>query len=94
MMVTFDEVRQLRREIVLNSLYISDYENSLGYDPHDVCDFFDGYVGYLAEIMERDRFSVDAWEYFDVLWSYDTDENLEDWYGCFENLKFRRVMHE
>lgn len=46
------QVRELRKQIVLNSLYLSDYENSYGIDPHEVQDYFDGFVDYLCEIAK------------------------------------------
>ena len=36
-----DQLWNLRRQIVLGSLYYSDYVNSYGIDCHPVCDFFD-----------------------------------------------------
>ena len=44
------QVRKLRKQIVLNSLYVSDYENSYGIDPHVVQNYFDGFVEYLCEV--------------------------------------------
>jgi len=44
------QVRKLRKQIVLNSLYVSDYENSYGIDPHAVQSYFDGFVEYLCEV--------------------------------------------
>lgn len=41
----------LRQEITLNSLYVADYRNSLAIDERAVCDFFDGYLEFLGEIM-------------------------------------------
>lgn len=80
----------LRKEIVLGSLFVSDYENSRNIDPHTLCDFMDGYVDYLwdmaredledglIEKMPRDNFEVFA--------SYDTKNNLYDYFydmnGC------------
>lgn len=43
-MLSFRQFKKLRGEIVLNSLYLSDYENSLGIDPQNVYDFFEGYL--------------------------------------------------
>lgn len=44
------QVRKLRKQIVLNSLYLRDYENSYGIDPHAVQNYFDGFVEYLCEV--------------------------------------------
>ena len=81
--VTLEDVLKLRSEIVLNSLFISDYQNSIGLDPREVCIFFDGYVDFLAEKIEFDFGKLDGDDYFDALWEYDTPENLEEWWGCF-----------
>lgn len=39
-----DELKQLRKEIVLGSLYLSDYENSFNIDPKAVKDLCDGFI--------------------------------------------------
>lgn len=66
---------RLRQEISLNSMYYSDY----------VCDFFDGYLEYLNEIMQEQIPAYDDAEFFDWLPVYDNAENLWNWYGCFED---------
>ncbi len=50
-MLSFRQFKKLRGEIVLNSLYLSDYENSLGIDPQYVYDFFEGYLEYEMTIF-------------------------------------------
>lgn len=42
--MTKQELQKLRNEIVLNSLYTSDYNNSFNIDPRQVQDFFDSYL--------------------------------------------------
>ena len=74
---------QLRKEICLDSIYISDYTNSFGIDPKQVCDFFDGYGDYLIELMNEDRKDGDN-NYFALRAEYDTEKNLLGWYGCFD----------
>lgn len=59
-LLTKEEIGKLRKEIVLNSLYTHDYENSFGIDPHKVQDFFDGFVEYI-------------WQ--DVIENYEDDED-------------------
>ena len=44
----------------------------MGVEEHACCDFFDGYMEYIGELMAEDG-----------LGAYDTPENLENWYGCF-----------
>lgn len=48
-----DELWALRKEIVLNSLFVSDYRNSFGISPKSACDFFDGYCHFLWDIAEQ-----------------------------------------
>ena len=45
--LTKQDLTKLRKEIVLNSLYVHDYQNSFGFADESVCSFFDGYVSYL-----------------------------------------------
>lgn len=75
----------LRQEISLNSMYYSDYRNSLSIDEHAVCDFFDGYLEFLSEIMQEEIPAYDNAEFFDWLSAYDNADNLWNWYGCFED---------
>lgn len=77
---------QLRKEITLNSLFISDYENSFGISPKQVCEFFDGFLSYIDELMEEN--GVADKDYWDEFSSYDTEENLLAWYGCFTENPF------
>ena len=41
MAFTKESLWTLRREVVLNSLFIADYHNNRHIDPRVVCDFFD-----------------------------------------------------
>lgn len=75
---------KLRKEIILNSLFISDYRNTFGIDPHTVCDFFDSYLSYLDEEMCAAIPNYDDSRFFDLLPTYDTEENLWNWYCCYE----------
>ena len=83
--MTKQDLSKLRREICLNSLYYSDYENSFGFTTHSVCDFFDGYMSFLEEIA-RDELGRDA--DIEEIFSFDNDDNLYDWYCCFEDSPF------
>lgn len=80
--MTKEKLWELRQEIVLNSLYYADYENSMGYTPHSVSGFFDGYLYHLGELMKEDGFGDD--QFFEKLPVYDTLENLWDWYEADE----------
>lgn len=76
----------LRKQIYLNSLFFSDYENSYGIDSHQVCNFFDGFIDYISELMDEDGMSDE--DFFNNLDKYDTAGNLLDWYGCFDENPF------
>lgn len=76
----------LRKQIYLNSLFFSDYENSYGIDSHQVCNFFDGFIDYISELMDEDGMSDE--DFFNNLDKYDTTDNLLEWYGCFDENPF------
>ena len=78
--MTIESLWKLRQEIILNSLFISDYRNSFGIDPHAVCDFFDGYLVHLEYEMNELVPGYDDRQFFDLLPAYDTAENLWNWY--------------
>lgn len=82
LLLTKEELWDLRKEIVLNSLYTSDYENTHHILPRNTQDFFDGYVEYLYELAEENGENPDIQ---DLCIKYDNADNLEDWYYCFED---------
>lgn len=45
---------KLRKEVRVGSLYIDDYRNSFGIDPHYLCDFFEAYEIWLEEDSRQD----------------------------------------
>jgi len=84
--LTLEEVLELRQQIVLNSLFVSDYRNNMGVDPRAACDFFDGFMCYIEEIAAEEGFVVETMSDYDEFFRrYDTAENLEEWFGCFED---------
>lgn len=47
---------ELRQQITLGSLFISDYENNLGISAKKVCDFFTGFwEGFCEELAQEDH---------------------------------------
>ena len=78
---------QLRNEIILNSLYVADYQNSFGYTAESVCNFFDGYMEYLEELATEQYGNGRSLE---EIFSFDNAENLSAWYGCFDVCPFQR----
>ena len=85
-MLSKKDLQVLRNEILLNSLFISNYENSFGLDPWEVNEFFDGYLDYLEDLMLENDCSDE--NYFDNLEKYDTLENLWNYYNELENGGF------
>jgi len=77
------QLKRLRKDIKLNSLFISDYENRYGIDPHEVCDFFDGYMSYLSE-LEKEKYGKELDKIEDFFKEFDTFENLWEWYCMIE----------
>ena len=55
MILSDNDIIKLRKEIVLDSIYYADYENSYNIDPHLVCDFFDGFISYIDEIITESK---------------------------------------
>ncbi len=82
----------LRKQIYLNSLFFSDYENSYGIDSHQVCNFFDGFISFITELMNED--GIPDEDFFKRLDEYDTDENLLNWYDCFCENPFTLEVEE
>ena len=83
-MLDKNQLEKLRKEIVLGSVYVNDYENSLNICPKNVCDFFDGYLEELMYRMQEGWNGIgddDFWKYVD---EYDTIDCLEEYYDMFE----------
>ena len=89
---TKNDLAKLRKEIVLNSVYTSDYNNSFGISADSLCSFFDGYVSYLEELAEEDNFKYD--DMFPLFKKYDTIDNLYSWYCCFEEFDWVKYEEE
>ena len=77
-----EQLYALRKEIVLNSLFLKDYINSFGIDEKEVCDFFMGYVDYLYEIAEEDLHI--EYNLFEIVENYDNDNNLLNYWLFIE----------
>lgn len=61
------QTNRLTKDIVWNSLFISDYENRYGIDSHVVSDFADGYLDWLNESFEDEIDKNDINTIFRVL---------------------------
>ena len=76
--LTKEQLWKLRQEIVLGSLYTSDYNNSFGIDPSAVCSFFDGFI----EDTQMDDYGKPNNRKTE---EYDNAEDLYDYYRSCEN---------
>ena len=88
--LTTDELWELRQEIVLNSIYVSDYENSFGYHKEDMCLFFDSYLSYLCELMEE--MGIASEDHLKCLDEFDNPANLKCWYDHYEDFSWVRMV--
>ena len=82
--LTKEELVELRNDIVLNSLYLADYENSFGFNPTQVSHFFEGFVDYIFELAKEDGVT----DFSCVFDAYDTEENLWSWFNCYDDLSW------
>ena len=83
-MLTTKELISLREDIILGSLYYSDYKNTLNLKAQDVFDFFDAYLNYLEELMDEDTKDYSDEQFWEFLDKYDTDANLINFYHTYE----------
>lgn len=82
-MLTYKQFEQLRGEIVLNSIFINDYSNSLGINPHKVCDFFDSYLDMKTSNYEEDNphaTNKQKDRYFDKVLHENDIQDMYDYY--------------
>lgn len=89
--LTIDELWELRVQITLGSHYISDYENSFGFNPFSICTFFDGYLDYLWELAEEEY--GEQTEYEHTL-KKDNKSNLYSWFNCYDDLSWVKCVEE
>ena len=101
---TREDLAQLRKEVVLNSMYYHDYNNSFGIECHSASLFFDSYLSFISELAEEDGYKWDyaepgstyykagnhTWREF--LDRYDTTDNLYEWWCCYEDFSW--VVYE
>ena len=76
------QLKQLRDEIVLCSLYIKDYNNSF-MSTYDALTFFNGYADYLGELMIEKIKDYNDSKYFDYLNEFDNINNLKTYYDIY-----------
>ena len=100
---TFEDIKQLRKEICLNSIYYDDYQNSLMLDEWEVCDFFDGYLEELGYRVEErvgeqlsNNISDDDWLKMMFELDLESHDALESWYWAWldANDSFTQYYYE
>lgn len=92
-MMNKEDLWRLREEIVLNSLYLSDYENSFGISKEDCCNFFEGYFEELCyllqdEIGEEEYNKLSSDDFYKKVFDKDNIDNLYNYYYGIENNSF------
>ncbi len=81
-MLTEKELTKLRSQIVLNSLFMSDYENDIGVNPENVQNFFDSYGEYMRENAKEMGIEDN---HLDEISDYDTPESIYEYYCSYED---------
>lgn len=87
--LSFAKIKKLRKEIVLNSLFVKDYENSLGINPEEVLMYFDQYMTFLLANVESTRGQGEGLsdtETINAALSMDTWENLKFFHQNYDRL--------
>jgi hypothetical protein len=85
---TREDLKKLRSEIRLNSLFYHDYENSFEINRKSVALFFDSYIDFLWEEAEE-KYGSEGIKDMDIsimFKEFDNIDNLESWYGCYEGF--------
>ena len=84
-MLTRKQLKQLRNEIVLNSLFLKDYSNTLYISEKTVYNFFEAYIENLYDIAASDNFN--SKDIIDILEKYDNIDNLYNYYidSCIDD---------
>lgn len=85
--LTTDELWQLRKEIVVNSIFVSDYENSFGFDSNSMCSFFNGYYEFIWELASE-VYEIAELTHNLVMDEFDCKENLKSWLDCHDDLSW------
>ena len=85
---TREDLEKFRKDIILNSLFVSDYQNSLGITTDIACLFFDSFMSFIENIAEEEGFHLTDKNWKEFLEKYDTLDNLEAWLGCYEDFSW------
>ena len=93
-LLTKDELQKLRNEIVIGSIYLSDYDNSFGIENKYVMDLFDSYVEDTWEkILEyRNDYFADKSELSDEELFKSEIENIDSMYDYYTSIENNQVV--
>ena len=87
---TREDLQKLRKEIVLNSLFLVDYRNSFGISRESVAAFFDGYYDFIWELAyekaEEEGKGTSHLTHNYVVENFDNTDTLEEWYYCHDDF--------
>ena len=93
---TREDLKELRNEIVLNSLFLADYENSFRISEESCCAFFDGYYNFLwdkaEEKAEEEGKGTSHLTDSYVFENFDNIDTLEEWYYCHEDFSWIKYV--
>lgn len=90
-----DDLWALRKQVTVNSIYVSDYQNNLGISAKSASIFFDGWLDFCQELMEEDGKDKPGDNFFDYFDEYDNADTLEQWFLCccdFDWVKYDQDM--
>ena len=82
--LTSAELWAIRSKVVVNSVYLADYENQYGISEVSLCNFFDGYYDYMWELA-IEKYGRNVAEEI-VRNEFDTEDNLYVWFCCYDNF--------
>jgi hypothetical protein len=82
--LTSAELWAIRSKVVVNSVYLADYENQYGISEVSLCNFFDGYYDYMWELA-IEKYGRNVAEEI-VRNEFDTEDNLYSWFNCYEDF--------
>ena len=86
--LTKTQLWALRKEIVVNCICFSDYENSFGYNRECLSSFFDGYYDYLWELAYENYKNP---THTDAM-SYDNEDTLWEWFNFSDDLSWIDIV--
>lgn len=78
-MLTKKDIYNLRKQVIINSVFIKDYENNLFIEPKNVCAFFDGAIDYYKDDI-NDIKNITLKMFYNYYLCYESDPLLQNNY--------------